>query len=318
MALHGLEPQFYRDIEEYRSVIDAVVVPSKLAVQLARLTTAYPPNRVFQIPAGVEFRDIEIIPTVKPLHIVYSGRLVKDAKRVDDIPPILRILDQRRIEYRMSIAGEGPERVSLETQLTGLRGEVLFLGALSKQQLFDQVYTPGRLLLVTSERETGPLVAWEAMASGMALVCSKYRGLKAENMLLNETNSLLFPVGDHEAAAAGLCRLQDEQFSISIVRAGMELVRAKFSMDLMASHWFALLSELSDRNWRQKMSRPLEYPPDGRLARAFGHGIAERVRAALGCSYQHDSAGGEWPHSYNSPEPSKEYWKAVQAVESAC
>ena len=35
----------------------------------------------------------------------------------------------------------------------------------------------------------------------------------------------------------------------------------------------------------------------GRLDRLAGVGTAESIRAALGISFRHASAGGEWPHT---------------------
>ena len=149
----------------------------------------------------------------------------------------------------------------------------------------------------------------------MLVVCSKYRGLKAENVLINEANSLLFPVGDHEAAAVALRRSQDEQLYLSIVKAGLDLVQKKFAEELTVSKWSRLLGELSSRDWSQTKPQYFDYAPDGRLAQLFGHAMAERIRIVLGRRFTHQSAGGEWPHSYNSPKPSQAYCRAVRCID---
>ena len=315
MALHGIEPQYYRDIEEYSAVIDAVVVPSRLALHLVKSVTSFPDAHAFQIPAGVAARESIIKPPVKPLHIVYSGRIDRDAKRVQDIPAILKVLDQWGVQYALTIAGDGPQRRVLETELTGMRGEIRFLGPVSKNALFDHVYQPGRVLLITSERETGPLVAWEAMSSGMLVVSSEYRGLKAEKVLHDGVNALLFPIGDHDAAASALCQSQNAQTYTAVATAGQKLVQERFSEDRMMEIWCKLLNDLDAKARNHQDSLRFDYPPDGRLARLFGHAIAERIRELVGIEFRHTSAGGEWPHSYSSHAPSEKYLSAEKSIE---
>jgi glycosyltransferase involved in cell wall biosynthesis len=317
MALHGIEPQFYRDIDEFSDVIDAVVVPSRLALDLVHSATRLPDLWAFQIPAGVVTREAKISAPVKPLHIVYSGRIAMDAKRVQDIPPILKVLDKWGVEYELSIAGDGPERIALETELTGVRGKIQFLGILSKNELFDHVYQSGRVLLLTSERETGPLVAWEAMSAGMLVVSSEYRGLKSEGALRDGTNALLFPVGNHEAAAAALVRSQDDGLYTAAARAGQALVHERYSEDRMTSDWSDLLDHLGSTESNHTGALRFDHPADGILARLLGHAMAERVRGVMGIRYRHTSTGGEWPHSYSSHFPSEEYLRAEKAMESS-
>jgi len=314
MALHGIEPQFYRDIETYGAVIDAVVVPSRLALHLVNSITGYPAHRAYRIPAGVDLRNVQITSPVKPLHIVYSGRLAEDAKRVQDIPPILRQLDRWGVDYEMTIAGDGPMREWLQSQLEAVDGKVRFLGTLSKAALFEKVYLPGRVLLITSERETGPLVAWEAMSAGMAVVSSEYTGLRAENVLQHASNSLIFPVGDHPAAAKALQLSQKDELYLAMANSGLQLARESYSIELMSDRWSELLGSLTQLTMAEGGRISFDHPPDGRLARWLGHASAEWLRVATQRSYAHISAGGEWPHSYSSHELTEKYLQAIASA----
>ena len=88
-------------------------------------------------------------------------------------------------------------------------GRVRFLGAVPPAELRERVLRPGRVLLVLSTWEFGPLVAWQAMAWGSLVVSSRFVGSGLEGFLRDGGNALTFPVGDVDAAAAAIARLRD-------------------------------------------------------------------------------------------------------------
>lgn len=316
MALHGIEPQFYEDLKLFSEVIDVVCVPSRLARYLVENLSEYPPERTARIPAGVDVTEVELLPPSSPLDIVYSGRLEQDSKRVRDIPPILRCLDDWGFRYRFLIAGNGSEQAFLASELATVRGDVQLLGTLSRDQLFNEVYRPGRVLLITSERETGPLVAWEAMSRGMLVVSSRYKGLKAEQLLHHDMNALLFPVGDHQAAAVQLTRASLPKKYRELAANGLALVRRELSMGATLEAWDSMLSTLLDHEMPSATFPVYKSPPDGRLSKALGNGLAETVRHVLRRRYSHQSAGGEWPHAYGRHEASIRYEELVEQIDS--
>jgi glycosyltransferase involved in cell wall biosynthesis len=76
-------------------------------------------------------------------------------------------------------------------------------------RLAAEVYGHHHALVITSSWETGPIVAWQAMASGMAVVSSRYVGAGLEGALEHDATALLFPCGDTDAAAGELARLRE-------------------------------------------------------------------------------------------------------------
>src|SRR5690606_34915092 len=143
------------------------------------------------------------------LRVVYSGRLETPQKRSLDLAAIAKVLNQRGVSYRLEIAGDGPDRAALEAALDAEidAGRVVMHGFVPAETLRSQIYPAADALLITSSWETGPIVAWEAMAHSLCVVSSRYIGSGREGALMQDENALLFEIGDTEAAAAALERL---------------------------------------------------------------------------------------------------------------
>ena len=132
------------------------------------------------------------------------------------------------VAYELLIAGGGPDENWLRGQLSDAAdsGRVRFLGTLAGNDLVEQVYSRVDALLITSLWETGPIVAWEAMAHGAVVVTSAYIGSGLEGSLEPGDNCLMFPIGDAVAAADCLERLRDTGLRSRLLRGGFALVAA--------------------------------------------------------------------------------------------
>lgn len=116
--------------------------------------------------------------------------LVRAARLVVDVVP----------EARFLIAGEGPERERIEELRTHMKLD---------NNIFLPGSIPGRLYLagfdiavLQSLSEGMPNFILEAMATGVPVVASRVGALP--EMLEDGKLGLLFPVGDHQALAAGI------------------------------------------------------------------------------------------------------------------
>ena len=151
-----------------------------------------------------------------------------------------------------------------------------------------------------SPSETGPLAAWEAMASGVALVSSRFAGIGLEGALRDGQTCLVFPVGDAEAAAAAIARLVDPVLRRSLAKAGYELVKERYSRDASVNAWDAALRRIVDQRALPACQAFAPVKSAGRLDRYLGAGTAETLRRLLGLRFRHTEPGGEWPHSYGT------------------
>ena len=252
------------------------------------------------------------------LRIAYSGRIDHFQKRINDIPKILNRLEENGIPFEFIIAGGGPaERDFLdEIQRVGLSTKVIFLGPLSYDDLVQKVYQSCDILLITSFWETGPIVAWEAMSYGMAVVTSNYIGSGLEGGLKDKLNCLMFPVGDTAKAASCIEMLTETGMRKRLIKQGYELVRKRYARDESVHRWDEALSKIIALPPMKTVIKAERPPAAGRLDTLLGVGKAETVRRLVGKQFTHDGPGGEWPHSYGKRrEDDNKFWESAQAMD---
>ena len=312
MALHGIAADLLADLaREAPRGLDAVIATNRLACALCTREAQMPAERVLYAAYGVDVAALSAVPRAPqvpqvpgrgPLRIVWVGRLEQPQKRAHDLPAVLSALDALGVDYHLRIVGDGPERDALAQTLEPwlARGCAELAGALPAGELGEQVYAQADVLLITSSWETGPIVAWEAMAAGVAVVSSRYVGSGLEGALRDGDNALLFDVGDGAAAAAQLARLAGEAGLLGrLAEAGRGLVAARYSIEASVAAWARALDAvmaLPVAPGAGTAARLLPAPA-GRLDRWLGVGLAETVRHTLGIRFAHREAGGEWPHT---------------------
>lgn len=316
LSVHGIEAYLYSDAKRYCGLLDAVVCTNRLACSLTQELGDVPPERVLYAPYGVAMPARERLPRSDELRIVYSGRLETPQKRSHDLVPMVAGLQARQLPFRLEIAGDGPERSSLESALAepAAEGKVVFHGQLPADRLKAEVYRGADALIVTSFWETGPIVVWEAMAQGVPVVSSRYIGSGLESALQDGGNALLFPIGDADAAADALARLHREAgLAEHLVAGGLELVGRRYSIPASVAGWDDVLRKILAQPQQGAIGLPAS-AKRGRLDRWLGPGLAETLRERLPRSAQHSGdPGGEWPHSHHRHGASDvDFWELAQ------
>lgn len=312
-TLHGLQADFVADTERYGWIVDGVICTNRLVRELIWRSSAIERDRVLYAPYGVEVpgRSRERHHRGEPLRVAYVGRLERDQKRFRDIVEIVDRALQNGMNIELIVAGLGPEMEWLirEVDARSLASCVRILGALDQSQLVRDVYEKADVLLISSSWETGPIVAWEAMAHGIAVVSSKYVGSGKEGGLVDGHNCLLFEIGDIEKAVECLTRLVDESTREALARNALSLVRKRYSRRQSIETWEDRLLSISNMPRKEVLSERFDhsYPP-GRLDRWFGRRTGEWMRRTLGMRFAHREPGGEWPHTYGDlPAVSPEF-----------
>jgi glycosyltransferase involved in cell wall biosynthesis len=318
MTLHAIEGDYLGDIGRYSPILDGVITTNRLTQDIVRDLHLIDEDRVLYAPYGVKpnNRSASAIDT-NSLRIAWVGRFDYQQKRVHDLYHILQSLDSYGVNYTLSIAGDGPLKDKLRNDFDKWiqDGKVNMVGFLNKSQL-ESFYNSHNILLITSEWETGPIVAWEAMLAGLVVVSSEYIGISQEKALINEQTALLFPVGSHELAAKQICRLVEDQLFQRLAIAGQSMAMRRYSLDSSLASWeTAFLSVMHSPTKSKKLQQYPMLETTGMFENVFGTKVSEILRRYLGRKGYCRDPGSEWPHStygHTNLEPLFKYAKLLE------
>jgi glycosyltransferase involved in cell wall biosynthesis len=136
-------------------------------------------------------------------NIVALGRL-HEKKGLGVLIEAVKLLTTRGIACTCTIAGEGPERQTLEAKINGesMGGRVSLCGWTDEVPEF---LATGDIFVLPSFQEDFPLAVLDAMASGLPIVASAIDGPK--DFLVHGATALLVPPRDAHALADALTLL---------------------------------------------------------------------------------------------------------------
>lgn len=320
MALHAIEANYFADIAEYQSIIDGVVATNKLSEKLVTRISGLSQSKVYYAPYGIEIGGIDLGRRLQSdlIRICWVGRLEEKQKRVSDILKIIGYLDLIDTNYQLSIAGDGPHRINLEGSLASWveKGKVRFYGMISKEELND-FYTNNDILLITSEWETGPIVAWEAINAGLNIVSSKYIGSQSEGTLIDQETALLFDIGGAAEAAEKIVMLRDQDLRIRLHTNALRVITSKYSIDASLDAWERAFEHINASAKCENISGPFKARPrrhSGKLEKYIGLNLSEVVRSILPKRPAFD-AGSEWPHSLQEISEQTKVFESAKEIE---
>jgi glycosyltransferase involved in cell wall biosynthesis len=320
MTLHAIEADYLGDIGKYSSILDAVITTNRLTQRIVQNLQLIESERIMYSPYGVEgILHKAYSNTADHLRIAWVGRFTHQQKRILDLCNILQCLDKYEVPYTLSLAGDGPIKNKLRHDLSKWikNGKARFVGLLNKNQL-EYFYTQNDILLITSEWETGPIVAWEAMLSGLVVVSSQFIGIASEKALVNDQTALLFPVGSAQLAAQQISRLLDPQLYQRIASSGKSMAASRYSLDASVTSWeTAFLKIMEGQAKRKKTFKLPIFETGGKVENLIGSQANEIIRSLIGRKGFCRDPGSEWPHStycHTNPESLFEYAKLLEQV----
>ena len=167
----------------------------------------------------------------RPLFVVLSvGRLhaVKNYKFLIDA---IAVLKSRGIAILCLIAGEGPERQQLESQIAHnhLHREVKLLGHVAREDL-ESVYAMVDIVALTSVSEGLPVSLMEAMSYGCIVLAPAMTGLP--ELVVDETTGFLYEANSLESFVSRLKFIARSLEKIHSVRnAAQEYIHTFFDRD---------------------------------------------------------------------------------------
>jgi len=115
----------------------------------------------------------------KPVKVGYAARLTKFRKRADLFPELIQELEKRKINYHLSIAGDGEYREKIEKYivLNHLESRVSVLGGMQHEEVMH--FWKGQDIFVSfSDSEGSSISAIEAMSQGAVPIETDVSGVR--------------------------------------------------------------------------------------------------------------------------------------------
>lgn len=188
---------------------------------------------IFRIPNGVEVLRPEVrhlhADDYGPLKVVMAGRMVS-GKRFDDLIEAMALLNDQDpgIRYNLTLLGDGPRRIQLETLSSrlGLDDKVSFLGHISHTGVLG-ILGASDIYVQASDREGVSMAILEAMSHGLPVVATASPGLT--QLIDPDRNGLTYTSGSAHELAEALRRLRDPQIRRSLGEGGLKTVAEHYS-----------------------------------------------------------------------------------------
>jgi N-acetyl-alpha-D-glucosaminyl L-malate synthase BshA len=158
-------------------------------------------------------RDADKVAHMRPQYALPGEKILahlsnfRPVKRVTDVIEVFaRVANV--MPARLLLIGDGPDRSAAEylAHRLGVFQHIHFLG---KQENVNELLPLADLMVMPSEMESFGLAALEAMACGVPAIATRVGGVP--ELIDDNLNGLLFPIGDVEAMATSAIALLNDQ-----------------------------------------------------------------------------------------------------------
>jgi len=174
-----------------------------------------------------------------PLRILSLGRIDDSSKGVFWIPEILKHFPAE--QYRLTIAGDGPDREKLRLLCGKHRIAADFVGRVGPEKACE-LFDSHDVMLFPSRFEGFGITLAESMRRGCVPIASKIRGV-TDFIIDDGKSGFLFPVGDTRAASQIIRRLISGPAEVlDCSERAIQRAKERFSPDLIAEAYAKLLS----------------------------------------------------------------------------
>jgi glycosyltransferase involved in cell wall biosynthesis len=269
VSIHGIvreEQKYLRDPKQRLRAVVASLLLERYCIRHARFLTQptrYPERifgplvrgKIYDIGNAVASRYFDARPAHQPNRILYSG-IISPRKRLLDL--VSSLVEVRKTNPNFSLRVAGPAdpdyRSLVEKRLGeyGLTRNVVFLGALSPEQMVVE-YERAALLVLPSGQETSPMVIAEAMAAGVPAVATDVGGMT--ELVEPNVTGFLVRVGDTKALAEAIATLLGDEGLRSQMSARAKLRAERFRPSVVAERVVAIYAEAIAAESLQQIDR---------------------------------------------------------------
>ncbi len=227
-----------------RTAIPTMRLADKIIVQSDYLVDVF---ARFDLRASAIFNNIETDSfryrernALRPIFL--SNRNLESLYNVQMVLRAFAIIQRRYPEARLVVAGEGSERVALESLARELElRDTEFVGSINPERM-PELYDAADIYLNGSDIDNMPLSILESFAVGVPVVTTDAGGIPY--IVTDKETGLLVPRGDYEAMAArAINLLEDKELATKLARAAHKECR-KYSWAKVRDEWLKLYSRL--------------------------------------------------------------------------
>lgn len=170
-------------------------------------------------------------PAMSIFTIGYAGR-IRAEKGLDILVRAAARLKRQGFEFRVVVAGDGPQRLECKELAGQLRvaDRFVWLGAVAPDKL-REIYRSFHVLVAPSRLEGFGLVAAEAMMHGVPVVAARTGGLT--ELVEHEVTGLLFQPEDPEDLAKAVLRIwRDPKLACDCSTRGQAFITAQMAQEV--------------------------------------------------------------------------------------
>jgi glycosyltransferase involved in cell wall biosynthesis len=249
--LYGLKGQILTRLKKWIIAKSEAltIVSQSMREEVKRLVADY--ERVYVIPMGTDLKNRFVPPGTRQNNgfLLFVGRLVeKKGLRylIDALPMILK----RHPQVCLRIAGDGPEKGSLQSQSKKLRvsNHVHFLGAV-KNEFLPALYQTSDVVVFPSviandgDREGFGLVLVEALGCECATVVTDLPAM--QDIIVDGKTGLVVPQKNIQKLAEKIVSLLDDpEIGRSMGKKGRRVVVERYDWDRIAKQYAALIESI--------------------------------------------------------------------------
>jgi L-malate glycosyltransferase len=184
-----------------------IVVPSRTLMDIAVNQWHFDPSRLRYLPNGINVDSFLSAQSDTSLFARQPGEIIigtlATLRREKNISRLIRAVARCRDErIRLVVAGQGPERATLECEARAILGErALFVGNARPEAILRQF----DIFALSSDTEQMPLSILEAMAAGLPIVATDVGDIPL--MTAKENRRFIVPREDEAALASAITTL---------------------------------------------------------------------------------------------------------------
>ncbi|WP_343683463.1 glycosyltransferase [Asticcacaulis sp.] len=204
-------------------------------IREALIERGYPENKLVTIPLGIDVELFKARPiTTMGRGIVSIGRLVEKKGTRFLIEAYARLPDSIKEIHPLTLVGDGPLRVELESLATGLGVAVRFTEGLSREQALREVigarvFCLPSIRAASGDAEGMPIAIMEALALGVPTVV--FSGQHMADKLRDAKACEVVEANNVDALSASLARLLQDDDAVSFYsKVGRQYCEENFSL----------------------------------------------------------------------------------------